>query len=163
VDAVGLDGTWNVNQILVKHGHESGVMPGRQVAVDLLEGVDVLAAVVGRQGDAGEQNPNMRAFERREHLIEIAARLLRGQATETVVTAEFDDHHLRVQEQNGLQVGDRVLGGGSAGAMVRDFVAVAATVEVFLQGSRVGLAGLETVACGDAVAIADQLRPVRSQ
>jgi hypothetical protein len=80
----------------------------------------------------------------------------RGQAAEAVVAAEFDDHDFRVQEQDGAEAGDGVLGGGAAGALVDDFVVVAAGVEVAAAGSRDRMAGLEAVAGGDAVAEADQ-------
>ncbi len=122
--------------------------------------LDVVGAVVGRQGDAGEQDFDVRVFERGQHLVEIAAGLVEGQAAQAVVAAELDDDDFGMQEQDGAQTGDGVLGGGAAGALIDDLVVVAAAVEVPLQGVGIGLAGLEAVAGGDAVAVANQDGPV---
>jgi hypothetical protein len=40
---------------------------------------------------------DVRVFERGQHLVEVAARLVGGQAAQAVVAAEFDDHDLGVQ------------------------------------------------------------------
>ena len=61
---------------------------------------------------------------------------------------------------DGVDVGDCVLGGGAAGAAILNFVFVAALVEVALECGGPGLAGLEAVARGNAVAIADDGGPV---
>ena len=60
----------------------------------------------------------MRVFKRGQHRVEIAAGLVRRQAAQSVVAAEFDDDDLRVYEQDGTEIGDGVLGGGAAGALV---------------------------------------------
>jgi len=155
VNAVLLDGVGDVDQVFVDHGHKGGVVPGGQAAENLLEGVNVVRSVVGRQGDAGQQNLDVRAFEGGQDGIQILARLVGGQATEAVVATEFDDHDFGVQFKDGAQVADGVLGGGSAGALVDDLVVVAVAVQLRLKIVRIGLAGLETVARGDAVAEAD--------
>ena len=160
MDAVLLDGSWDVDEILVDHGHEGDVVFGGQVAKDLLEGVDVVCAVVGRESDASEQDLDVGCFEGGQHLVEVAAGLVRRQAAQAVVAAEFDDDDFRVQEQDGTDIGGRVLGGGAAGALVVYPVVVAMGVKVALQGVGVGLAGLQAIASGDAVAKADQNGPV---
>ena len=53
VDAVSLNGIRNANQILVEHGNQRGVVLCGESGKDLLEGVDVVGAVVGREGDTG--------------------------------------------------------------------------------------------------------------
>jgi len=53
VDAVLLDGAGDVDEVLVDHGHEGRMMLGGEVAEGLIEGVDVVGTVVGREGDAG--------------------------------------------------------------------------------------------------------------
>ena len=156
MDAVLLDGVGDVDQVLVDHGDEGGVVLGGEVAEDLVEGIDVVLAVVGREGDAGEQYLYMGGFKSGEHLVEIVAGLVGGQAAETVVAAEFDDYDLRMQEQDGAEAGDGVLGGCAAGTLVVDLVMVAKGVEFLLQVIGIGLAGLEAVAGGDAVAEADE-------
>jgi len=162
MDAVALDCAGNVDQVFVNHGHEGRVVLGGEVAEDLLELLDVLRAVVGGEGDGGEQDFDVRVFERGQDLVEVAAGLAGGQAAETVVAAELDDDDFRVQEQDGAEIGDGVLGGGATGALVRDLVVVAAGVEFLLQEVGIGLAGLEAVAGGDAVAKADQEGPAGS-
>ena len=120
--------------------------------------LDVIGAVVGREGDAGEQNLDVGGFEGGEDLVEVAAGLLEGQAAQAVVAAELDDDDFRVQAQDGGQAGDSVLGGGATGALVVHLVVIAAGVEFLLEEVGIGLAGLEAVAGGDAVAKADQER-----
>jgi len=160
MDAVGLDGAGDVDQVFVDHGHEGGVVLGGQFAEELIELPDVLLAVIGRQRDAGEQRFHMSGFESGEHLVEIAARLGERQAAQAVVAAEFDNDDSGMQRQNGAQIGDGVFGGCAAGALIDDFVVKAVSVKVALQGVGEGLAGLEAISGGDAVSVADQERSV---
>ncbi len=55
-----------------------------------------------------------------------------------------------------MEIDYRVFGGGSAGALIQDLVVVAAAVHIPLQSVRIGLARLEAIAGGDAIAKADQ-------
>ena len=128
MDAVLLDGAGDVDEILVDHGHKRNVMPGGEVTEDLLERVDVVGAVVGREGDAGEQNFDAGSIQGGQDLVEVAARLVGGQAAEAVVAAELDDDDFRVQEQDGADFDDSVLGGGATGALIGNLVVVAACV-----------------------------------
>ena len=91
-----------------------------------------------------------------EHLVEVAARLIGGQAAQAVIAAEFNDDNFGVQQQDGAEIGDGVLGGGAAGALVVDSVVVTERIEFLLQVIGIGLAGLKAIAGGDAVAEADQ-------
>jgi len=155
VNAVFLDGVGDVDQVFVDHGHGGGVVLGRDVAEDLLELVDVVRAVVGRQGDAGEQDFYVRGFEGGEDLVQVVLSLIGWKAAEAVIAAEFDDDDFRVKLQYGVETGCGVFGGGAAGALIADFVVVAVGVELLLQVVGPGLAGLQAVAGGDAVAVAD--------
>ena len=123
-----LDGAGDVDKVFVDHGDKGGVVFGGQVAEDLLEGVDVVGAVVGREGDAGEQNFDAGSIQGGQDLVEVAARLVGGQAAEAVVAAELDDDDFRVQEQDGADLDDSVLGGGATGALIGNLVVVAACV-----------------------------------
>lgn len=156
MDAVGLDCAGDVDQVFVDHGNKGRMVLGYKVAEDLFELLNVVVAVVGRKGDAGEQDFDVRVFERGQHLVEVVAGLVGGEAAETVVATEFDDYDFRVKEQDGAEIGDGVLGGGAAGASIAHLVVVAAAVQIPLQSVGIGLAGLEAVAGGDAVAVADQ-------
>ena len=100
----------------------------------------------------------MRGFEGGQDGIKIVAGEVGRQAAKAIIAAEFDDHDFRVQGKDGGKAGNGVLGGGAAGAFVDDFVVVAVGVEALLQCVGVGLAGLEAVSSGDAVAKADQER-----
>src|SRR5579863_710153 len=103
----------------------------------------------------------MRFLKRGEHLIEIAARLIDRQAAEAVVAAELHDCDCGVKTHDGGEGCERILGGGAAGALVDDFVGIAVRVEHFLEEVRIGLAWLESVAGGDAVAKADENGAIR--
>jgi len=78
VDAVCLNRGWNMNQIFVDHRHERCVVFGGELAEDLLKGLDVVAAVVGGQGDTSEQDLDVRVFKRGQHLVEVPAGFARG-------------------------------------------------------------------------------------
>jgi len=160
VDAVGLDCAGDVDQIFVDHGHEGWVVFGCEVTENLVKLLNVIMAVVGRKGDAGKQDLGVRVFKRGQHLVEVAAGLVGGKAAKTVVAAEFYDYDLGAQEKDGAEIGHGILGCGAAGALIDHFVVEAAAVQVSLQRVGIGLAGLEAVAGGDAVAVADQNRVV---
>ncbi len=128
MNAVGLDGAWGADEVFVDHGHEGDVVAGGQGAEDLLERLDVVWAVVGRKRDAGEENADVRGFEHGEDLIEITARLVEREAAQTVVAAELDDDHVRMQSENRGEIGDSIFGGGAADAAVEHFVVVACCV-----------------------------------
>ena len=163
MDAVGLDRAGDVDQVFVDHGHKDGVVFGGQVTEELVELQDVFLSVVGRESDAGKQDFDVRAFESGQHLVEVAAGLAEGQAAQPVVAAELDDNDFGVQEQDGTQAGNGVFGGGAAGSLIVDCVAVTEAVEVLLQSVRKGLSGLEAVAGGNTVSIADEERPAGGQ
>jgi len=156
VYAVLLDGSRYMDEIFVDHGHKGDTMLCGEGTEELVEGLNVVRAVVGRQCNAGQQDLDMGGFQRGEHLLEIAAGLIERQAAETVVAAELDDYNLRMQAQNGRKAGDGVLGCGSAGALIHNLVVVALCVELPLQGVREGLAVEKAVAGGDTVAVADE-------
>jgi len=161
MNAVGLDGSGDIDEILVEHGHEGDAALGREIAKDLVEGADVVRAIIGRQRDAGEKDFYVSVQERGEHLIEIRAGLGDGQAAEAVVAAELDNHDGRVKPQDIGQSRKRILGGGTAGALVDNFVPIALGVEHFLEEVRVSLALLKTQTSGDAVAEADEDGAIR--
>lgn len=161
VNAVGLNGAGHMNQVFVDHGHHGDVVFGGECGEEPVKGVDIVGAVIGRQGDAGQQNANVRFFERGQHQSQVAPGLRKGQAAETVVAAELDDDDGRMQAKHVGQVGDGVFGGRAWRAHVPDQVAITVGVQDALQGVGEGLAVRQPVAGGDAVAIADKQRPRR--
>ena len=140
MDAVALDRSRNVDQILIEHGHNRDVVLRRETAKDFIERANVVASIIRRKRDAGEQDLYMSFLQGREHLIEIGARLVDGQAAQAVVAAKLHDHNGRVQAQHIGQAGERIFGGCAARALVDHFVRVAARIEQLLQVFGIGLA-----------------------
>ncbi len=156
MDAVLLNGAGEMNQVLVDHRDKGNMVAGGECSEDLAEGVHVVHAVVGRQRDAGEKNFDMRGLKRAENLVEVAACLGEREAAEPVVSTEFDNYGVGVKAQNCWKAGNRVLGGGSAGTLIDDFVVIALCIQMPLQRIWEGLAFSEAVARGNAVAKADK-------
>ena len=152
MDAVFLNRAGNVDQVFVDHGYECDVTPGGEVAEDLVEGVNVILAVVWWQGNTGEQDFDVRVFQSSQNLIEVAASLIRGEAAQAVVATEFDDDDFRMQQKDVVHAGDGIFCGGATGTLVVHLVAVAAAIEIALQCVGVGLPSLKTVTGGDAIA-----------
>jgi len=60
VNAVLLDGAGDMDKVFVEHGNKRRVVLRGEIAKGLVEGVDVIRTVVGRKGDAGEQDLDVR-------------------------------------------------------------------------------------------------------
>ena len=103
-------------------------MLGGQIAKDLVEGLNVVRAIIRGERDTGEQDLDMRGLQSREDVIEIAASLVGGQTAESVITTEFDDYNFRVQKQDRADVGDCVLCGRPAGALIINLIVVSAGI-----------------------------------
>ena len=149
-------------KVFVDHGNQGGVVPRCQIGVHLIELVNIVGPVIGGQGDAGQQYTDVRSLKRRQHLIEVAPGLVKGQAAQTVIAAKFNNCHRRMQADHSRDLGNRVLAGGAAGPHVLDFVVVSDLVEIPLQRGRVGLLAAQAIAGGDAVAKADQHGAIRA-
>lgn len=156
MDAVLLDGAGDVNHVFVDHGHKGCVVLSCDGAEELVKGLNIVRAVVGGQGDAGEQNPDVSGLKRGDYLVKIAAGLIERHAAQSVIAAELDDDDFRVKAQEKGKAGDGVLGGGAAGPLVDDFIVVSLGVKQALQGVGEGLAVLEAITGCDAVSEADQ-------
>jgi len=128
MDAILLNRPGDTDQVFVDHGHEGGMMLGGQIAKDLVEGLNVVRAIIRGERDTGEQDLDMRGLQSREDVIEIAASLVGGQTAESVITTEFDDYNFRVQKQDRADVGDCVLCGRPAGALIINLIVVSAGI-----------------------------------
>jgi len=137
-----LDCAGDVDQVFVDHRNEGGSVLGCQIAEGLVERFDVVRPVVGWESDSGQQDFDVCVLKCGKHCVEIVARDIRWQAAEAVVAAEFDDHDFRVQAQDGWKARDGVFGCCAAGALVDDFVVIAAGIEFLLQEVGVGMATL---------------------
>ena len=155
MDAVLLNGAGHVDEVLVDHRNERDVMLRSEILKDLVERLDVVRAIVGRQGNAGEQGLDMSGFESGEYGVQVFASLIGRQTAKAVVASEFNDDNRRMSLNDGADIGHCIFGSRTAGAAVLDLVLVAALVEVTLERIRKGLAGLQSIARGDAVAVAD--------
>src|ERR1035437_9626739 len=133
VNSILLDRAGNVNEILVDHGHKCNMVPGGKSTEDLIERLDVLGPVIGRQRYAGQQNLDVRGFERSQHLIELAPCLLERQPAKPVIAAKFNNDGPRMNAQYRRKAGDSVFGCSSAGALIDDLVVIALGVKLTLQ------------------------------
>lgn len=155
VDAVGLDGSGHGVDVGVEHGKKRHVIARGDLVIHEVKLMDVGGAVVGRERDAGEQDPGVRGEQAGDNGFEVASGDAEWKAAKAVVSAEFDNDNGGVHSEDHGQPVDAVLGGVAADAGVDDAVVVSASGEIALERGGVGLAGLEAVAGGDAVSVAN--------
>ena len=115
---------------LEKEGEHGYVVLLREQGVCLVELLDVVGAVVGGEGYAGEDDFRSAGFEGAYDLVEVSAGVCDGKAAETVVAAELDDDDGGLEGEDVIEAFDAVFGGVSADALVDDMVVIAAGVEV---------------------------------
>jgi len=156
MNAVRLDRSRNVDQVFIDHRNKGDAVARCKLAEELLKGLNVIRAIIRRQRDSGQQNADVRGFESRKKLVEVAARLIERQSAQAVVAAELDDDHLRIQLENRRQAGESILGSGAACAPVENLVVVARGVQVALEEIGVRLAFGKPVTGRDAVSVADE-------
>ncbi len=152
VDAVFLNGAGDGVDVGVEHGQQGDVVFRCDEMVGLVEGLDVVGAVVRREGYTGEDDFAAGVKQRGDDGIEVAARIRDGEAAEAVVAAEFDNDDSRVEAQHVLEPVDAVFAGIAADAGVDDFEVVAVAVEAGLQVVGIRMTGTDAIASGDAVA-----------
>ena len=126
VDAVVLNSAGDGVDVGVELGQERRVEFCRDEAVGFVELLDVVGAVVGREGDAGEDDFAAGLEQGGDDGVEVAARVGDGDAAEAVVAAEFDNDDGGVKAEDFIEAVDAVFGGVAADAGVDDFVVVAA-------------------------------------
>ena len=154
VGAVALHHAGDSEDVLEQEGQQGDVVLLGQKSVGVGELVDVVGAVVGGQGDAGEDDLGAGVLRVLTMWSRLARESCDGQAAEAVVAAELDDDDGGVEGRR-VEAIDAVLGGVAADAFVDDAVGVAAGVEVGLEVVGVALAGVGAVAGGEGVAEAD--------
>ena len=100
VGVVTLHHAVHVEDSLEQEWEQGDVVLFGEQGVGGVELVDVVGAVVGRKGDAGEDDPDScgraagaAGFEGGDDLVEICAGVCDGEAAEAVVAAEFDDDY----------------------------------------------------------------------
>jgi len=163
MDAIALDRSRDIDQIFIKHGHESNVVLRREIAKNLIECADVVRSIVRRQRDAGKQDLHMSFLKRGEHLVEIRARLGDGQAAQSVVASKLDNYDGGAQAQDIGQGCESILCGSAARALVQYFVRISLRIELLLKEIWIRLTFLKAKPGSNAIAEADQSRPVRDR
>ncbi len=128
----------NAVDVAEQEGEQGHVISPGQRRVHGIEAADVVWAVVGGKGDAGQRDAGATVLELGDDAGEVRLSLLDGEAAQAVVAAELDDDDLGVLGQNELDAVQAVLGGVAADAGVEDVVGVALGVQKALQVSRVG-------------------------
>ena len=141
---------------LEEEGKEGELVLFRDEGVGVGELADVVGAVVGRKGDAGEGDGGSAPFEPGDDDVEVGAGVGDGEAAEAVVAAELDYDDRGLEGDDAVDAGDAILGGVAADAGVDDAVLVSGVVEVFLEEVGVALAGVSAEAGGEAVSEADK-------
>jgi len=127
----------------------------RECGIHGVEFFDVVGAVAGGEGDAGEDYFGAAGLELREHVGKVGLGLFDGQAAEAVVAAELYYDDLGMASDDELDALEAVLGGVAADAGVDDVVAVALGVEEALEVVGVGLAEVGAEAGREGVAETD--------
>ena len=127
----------------------------REGGIHGVEFFDVVGAVVGGEGDAGEDYLGAALLELIDDAGEVGLSLLDGQAAEAVVATELYDDDFGVAVDNELDAVEAVLGGVAGDAGVDDVVVVALGVEEALEMVWVGLADVGAEAGGERVAETD--------
>lgn len=152
VDAIVLDGAGNGVDAGIEFGQQGHVILCRNQPVGLIKLTNVVGAVIGRKGDAGEEDLAAGVDQSGDDGVEVAACGVDGDAAEPVVAAEFDNSHGRVEAEDVFQAVDSVFAGIAADAGVDNPVVIAASIEERLQVGRVRERGIDAMAGGDAVA-----------
>ena len=130
----------------------------RDETVGFVELIDVVGAVVRREGDAGENDFAACLKQSGDEGGEVAARVGDRDAAQAVVAAELDDDDGGVQAEDFFEAVDAIFAGVAADAGVDNFVVVAATVEIGLEIVGIRVAGRDAIAGGDAVSEAHDRR-----
>jgi hypothetical protein len=89
----------------------------------------MVGAVVGGEGDSGEDDFGAAGLELVDDAIEVGLSLLEGEAAEPVVAAELYDDELGMAGDDTGDAVEAVLGGVTADAGVEDVVVIAVCVE----------------------------------
>ena len=160
VGVVGLHVAGGAVDVLEEEGDEGDAIFFREGGVHGVKFFDVVGAVVGGEGDAGEGDVGSVGLELMEDAIEVGLGLFEGEAAEAVVAAEFNDNDAGMAGEDAGDAVEAVFGGVAGDAGVEDMVVEVAGVEEALEFVGIGLAGVGAEACGEGVAEADEERAV---
>jgi len=158
VGVVGLHHAGDAVDVFEQEGQDGDVEFAAEGRVVGGEGVDVVGAVVGGEGDSGDGDFGTGLLKLRDHGLEVGAGGLDLEAAEAVVAAELEDDDLGFHGQDAGEAVDSVLGGVAADALVDDAVVEAFAIEVLLEEVGVALAFVGSVAGGERIAEADEER-----
>lgn len=126
VDSVGLNGSGYVVDVGENEGQQRDAELFGGERVSLVDGLNVVLPVVGRERDARERNFDARVLERGDDLVKIGAGGGDGQAAKHVVASELNDGDGGMGGEDVVKPIDAIFGGVSADAHVEDAIMVAA-------------------------------------
>ena len=152
MDAVVLNGAGDRVDAGVQLRQQGHVILCRDQPVGFIKLADVVGAVVGGQGNAGEENPAVSAEQGADDGVEITAGGVDGDTAEAVIAAEFDNGDGGVKAEEVFQAVHSVFAGIAADAGVDDPVMVSAGVEEGLKVCGIGVGWIDAMPGGDAVA-----------
>ena len=158
MDAVGLDGVGDGVHVVEDEGQKRHVELFGGENVGLIDGVDVVLSVVGRESDSGERDFDAGVLEGGDDVVVVGTGGGDGKAAESVVASKLNDSDGGVGGEDVGKAVDTVLGGVSADTHVEDAVVVAVFGEEMLKVVGVSLSGGRSVAGGQAVSEADDDR-----
>jgi hypothetical protein len=155
VDAVVLHHAGLVVDVLEQEGQQGDAIFAGEQGVGVVDLADIVWAVVGRQGYAGEKDLDARLGEGGDDCVEILSGGGDGQAAQAVVAAEFHDDQGGVEGQHVFEAVDAVFRGITTDSLIDDTVVIAALFKSLLQIVGIGAAGVDAVSGGEAVSKAD--------
>ena len=123
-----------------------------QIGVDSFEGLDVVRSIVTREAHSGQEDANTGLLKGLDHGDLVGAGGGHGQAAETIVAAEFENHDVRFGSQDVGQALNSVSCSIATDSEIDDVVVVTGRVEESLKIVGVTPAWRDTQAGGQAVA-----------
>ena len=162
MNTVGLHAACRAINVLQQEGEQGNViLPGQQ-RVRLIELVDVVRAIVGRERDTAEHNFDASSLQGRDYLIQVFARAVDGKAAEAVVAPEGNDNNDGFQGQDIVEPIDTVFGGVAADPRIHDVVIKAFGIEILFEKVGITISRVRAVACSQAVTEGDNDRTIIS-
>jgi hypothetical protein len=152
VKAIGLHAAGNAINVLEQEGKHWHTIFAGQRDINFVELADVIRAVIGRQRNTAEHNLGACVLERRDDPVEVLPGAFDGKAAKAIVAPEGDDDEGWLQRQYIVKAFHTILCGVAADACVDHVIMKACRIEILLQKIGIAVAGISSIAGGEAVA-----------